>query len=90
MMGEELDRFIDSLPDIDTYKRPGGRCYAFSYSGEISYSVLLDTGRLVNSGICVKHGQQTEEEFKKIVKESLKQYAEGEVTFIGVGIVHAY
>jgi len=44
----------------------------FSYSGEISYSVLLDTGRLVNSGICVKHGQQTEEEFKKIVKESLK------------------
>ena len=38
---EELDRLIDSLPDIDTYKRPGGRCYAFSYSGEISYSVLL-------------------------------------------------
>ena len=29
MMGEELDRFIDSLPDIDTYKRPGGECYAF-------------------------------------------------------------
>lgn len=88
MMGEELDRFIDSLPDIDTYKRPGGRCYAFSYSGENSYSVLLDTGRLVNSGICVKHGRQTEEEFKKIVKESLKQ--KGEVTFIGVGIVHTY
>lgn len=46
MMGEELDKFIDSLPDIDTYKRPGGRCYAFSYSGENSYSVLLDTGSM--------------------------------------------
>ena len=88
MTDKEIDELVDSLPDIDTYKRPGGRCYAFSYSGEISYSVLLDTGRLVNSGICVKHGQQTEEEFKKIVKESLKQ--KGEVTFIGVGIVHAY
>ncbi len=88
MMGEELDRLIDGLPDIDTYKRPGGRCYAFSYSGENSYSVLLDTGRLVNSGICVKHGRQTEKDFKKIVKESLKQ--KGEVTFIGVGIVHTY
>ena len=88
MTDKEIDELVDSLPDIDTYKRPGGRCYAFSYSGENSYSVLLDTGRLVNSGICVKHGQQTEEVFKKIVKESLKQ--KGEVTFIGVGIVHAY
>ena len=88
MTDKEIDELVDSLPDIDTYKRPGGECYAFSYSGENSYSVLLDTGRLVNSGICVKHGQQTEEEFKEIVKESLKQ--KGEVTFIGVGIVHAY
>ena len=85
---EEFYKLIDSLPPLAPFKGVGGECYAFSYSGENSYSVLLDTGRLVDSGICVKHGRQTEEEFKKIVKESLKQ--KGEVTFIGVGIVHDY
>jgi len=29
MTDKEIDELVDSLPDIDTYKRPGGRCYAF-------------------------------------------------------------
>lgn len=89
MMGEELDKFIDSLPDIDTYKRPGGRCYAFSYAGGSMYSVLLDNGTLVNCSICVKHGTQVEANFKELVKINLKS-RQTDITFIGVGIVHTY
>lgn len=89
MIGEELDKFIDNLPDIDTYKRPGGRCYAFSYVGGSMYSVLLDNGTLVSCSICVKHGTQTESAFKELVKINLK-CRQTDITFIGVGIVHTY
>lgn len=89
MTGEELDKFIDNLPDIDTYKRPGGRCYAFSYAGGNKYDVLLDDGTLVDCSICVKHGTQSEEYFKSLVKLNLKG-RQTDITFIGLGIVHRY
>lgn len=87
MKGQELEDFIDTLPDIAVYthvrETVGQECYAISGGPNGEYEILLDTGELVYQGVYVR--RYSMEDFKRSLKTGFKGL---DVVIVGKGVIH--
>ena len=72
MKGQELEDFIDTLPDIAISGGPNGE-----------YEILLDTGELVYQGVYVRRYNM--EDFKRSLKIEFKGL---DVVIVRKGVIH--
>lgn len=80
MKGQELEDFIDTLPDIAVYthvrETVGQECYAISGGPNSEYEILLDTGEVVKGAARV------------VFKDQVETHIGLGYTYLGIGLLH--
>lgn len=84
MTKEEVDKFVDNLPELGRLRFRTGigyddrYMYVFREEGKLHYTYLLNTGELVDGT------------YRTDSKTLLKRKMRDGATYVGIGILHIY